>query len=119
MGTVAKIKDVDFNKLSGKLKERGLNMRKASLLMGKSDAYLGGMKKTGHLTESTLILLDAMWNIKYEEVEPTIVEEPIAVEEVEPSAVENKAETVAITKEELRYIITEAIKDAFNWYANL
>lgn len=116
MGTVAKIKDVDFDKLSNKLNERGLNMRKASLQMGKSGAYLGGMKKTGHLTESTLILLDAMWNIKYEDVEPTKVEEPFASNESEK--VEG-VETFTMSKEELRYIITEAVKDAFTWYANL
>lgn len=115
MGTVAKIKDVDFDKLSNKLNERGLNMRKASLQMGKSDSYLGGMKRTGHLTESTLILLDAMWNIKYEDVEPAKVEKAITTEEVEKV----ETETVTMSKEELRYIITEAVKDAFTWYANL
>ena len=115
MGAVAKIKNVDFDKLVAKLHERGLNMRTASIQIGKSDTYLGGMKKKGHLTESTLIMLDAMWNIKYDDIAPTVVEEPKAVEEPTPE----NSETLNITKEELRYIITEAVKDAFVWYANM
>ena len=115
MGTVAKIKDVDFDKLSNKLHERGLNMRKASIQIGKSDAYLGSMKKKGYLTESTLIMLDVMWNIKYDDIAPTVAEKPKTVEEPTPE----NSETLNITKEELRYIITEAVKDAFVWYANM
>ena len=115
MGTVANIKAVDFNKLSDKLYERGLNLRSASIRMGKSDSYLGGMKKKEYLTESTLIMLNALWNIKYDDIAPAVAEEPNPVEGSKPT----ESESLTITKEELRCLITEAIKDAFVWYANM
>ena len=115
MGAVANIKTISFDKLSSELKERGLNFRNASIQMGKSETYLGGMKRKGHLTESTLIMLDALWNIKYADIAPAVVaKESKSADESKPM----NGDSLILTKEELRYIITEAVKDAFTWYAN-
>lgn len=114
MGIRTNNRSVDFDKLNIELHKRGLNMGSASKEMGRSSSYLGGMKKKGYLPTTTLILFDTIWNIKYEDIEPTKIEEAEVVEE--PKATE---EFVMMSKEELRYIITEAVKDAFTWYANL
>ena len=116
MATRTKNRTVDFEKLNNKLHERGLNYRRAAIRMGRNETYFGGMKQKGYLSESTLIMLDSLWNIKYEDIEPTKVEEPSVSNESEK--VEG-VETFTMSKDELRFIITEAVKDAFTWYANL
>ena len=110
----ARNKSVDFDRLNYELRARGLNMRQASIKMGRSDTYLANMKPKGHLPISTLVVIDTLWNVKYDDVKPIKVKEP----EVEISPSEIKGEFVTMSKEDLRHIITEAVKDAFVWYAN-
>lgn len=110
MGIRSNNKDVDFNKLNTELKKRGWSVRSASIQMGRSAGYLTCMKAKGYLPESTLVMLDSIWNIKYEDIAPTESKESMA------ALIENMPLTVE--GEELRYIITEAVKDAFVWYAN-
>ena len=110
MGVRSNNKDVDFSKLNAELNKRGWSVRSASIQMGRSAGYLTCMKAKGYLPESTFVMLDSIWNIKYEDIAPTESEEPmVAPTENMPLTVEG---------EELRYIITEAVKDAFMWYAN-
>lgn len=110
MGVRSNNKDVDFSKLNAELAKRGWSVRSASIKMGRSAGYLTCMKAKGYLPESTLIILNSIWDIKYEDIAPTESEEPMV----------EQAENVPLTVEgeELRYIITEAVKDAFMWYAN-
>ena len=110
MGVRSNNKDVDFSKLNAELAKRGWSVRSASIKMGRSAGYLTCMKAKGYLPESTLIILNSIWDIKYEDIAPTESEEPMA------APTENMPLT--IEGEELRYIITEAVKDAFVWYAN-
>lgn len=112
MGISIKNVNVDFDKLRAELFKRGLTITQASTQMGRSSSYFSGMKSKGYLPESTLIMLDSMWNIKYEDIAP--VEPPKAGEP--KSSVDS--EMLTISKDELRFIITESIKDAFVWYAN-
>lgn len=116
MATSAKNRNVDFKKLNNEFRKRGLNCRRAAIRMGRSETYFGGMKQKGYLSESTLVMLDSLWNIKYEDIEPIKVEEPSVSNESEKV---EEVETFTMSKDELRFIITEAVKDAFTWYANL
>lgn len=115
MSITTKIKAVDFDKLSTELRKRGLNMRQASIRMGRCETYLSGMKRAERLSDQSILMLDVMWNIKYKDIAPTKKEEP-AMEKVSESAPKN---ALTISGEELRHIITEAVKDAFTWYANM
>ena len=111
MGISIKNRDVDFNRLTTEFRKRGLTTAQASKQMGRSVSYFSGMKIKGYLPESTLVMLESMWNIKYEDIAPV---EPPKTDE--PKSADS--EMLTISKDELRFIITEAIKDAFVWYAN-
>lgn len=114
MSTTTRNKSVDFDRLNYELRTRGLNMRQASIKMGRSDTYLGNMKPKGHLPTSTLVMMDTLWNVKYDDVKPIKAKEPEA--KISPSEI--RGEFVTMSNEDLRHIITEAVKDAFVWYAN-
>ena len=109
---------VDFNKLEDEFKKRGLKATKVCDEMGRTSSYITCMKPKGYLPKATIIMLDKMWNIKYEDIEPT-EDEDVVVTEALADVEDTPNSSVSITKEELRYIITESIKDAFTWYANL
>lgn len=107
-------KEIDFDKLKMEFAMRGINASKASKCIGRSSGYFSNMKGSGYLPEATLILLDAKFGIEYEDIKPS---EVVPTTEVQIEF-EKSAAPITLTKEELRYIITESIKDAFMWYAN-
>lgn len=107
-------KAVDFDKLKREFVKRGCNPSQASLRIGKQQGYFASMKQKGYLPQSTLLLLDSIFNIKYEDIKSN---KDVPTEEV-VGRVEESAAPITLTKEELRYIITEAVKNAFMWYAN-
>ena len=107
-------KDVDFDKLKREFVKRGWNASQASLYIGKQQGYFASMKQKGYLPQSTLLLLDSIFNIKYEDIKP---ENKVPTKEA-AEKIEESAAPITLTKEELRFIITEAVKDAFIWYAN-
>ena len=110
-----KSKMVNFNKLEAEFKKRGLRSNAVAMQIGRNPGYFSGMKAKGYLPEATILMLDSILNIKYEDIEPLEVEQP-SVEATERASAEIP---ITMTKEELRYIITEAVKDAFVWYANM
>lgn len=113
MGIRNNNRKVDFDKLLVELRKRGIRATEASEAMGRSSSYLAGMRKNGHLPEATIIMLDKLWNIKYEDIKPS------ETTTEKPSEAKTEDAKITITHNELREIITESIKDAFTWYANL
>lgn len=120
MGIRSNNRIVDFDKLYTEFKKRDVSANAVATQLGRAGSYFHSMRKKGYLPEATLIMLDTLWNIKYESIKPTAeAEEPTVAEQPEKNeANEVKEPTAILTKEELRYIITEAVKDAFMWYAN-
>lgn len=118
MGVRSNNRVVDFDRLDAEFRKRGLRTGEVASQLGRTPGYFANMRKKGHLPEATLIMLDALLNIKREDIEPIAeAEQPTVAEQ--PEEAESKEPTIVLTKEELRYIITESIKDAFTWYANL
>lgn len=116
MGVRNNNKAVDFRRLEAEFKKRGLHANEVAIQLGRTLSYFGGMKKKGYLPHATIIMLDSLLNIKYEDIMPMIeAEEVPSFEETEQTEIKP---TITMTKQELRYIITEAVKDAFTWYAN-
>ena len=112
MGRVRNMVEVDGQKLQDELKKRGMNLTEASLDMGRSPCYLANVKRDGRTTETTLKLLEANYNIKREDIE--LAWEP-------PTKTEAPAEEpkVEVDMAALQKCITEAVKEAFIWYANM
>lgn len=120
MGIRSNNRIVDFDKLYTEFKKRDVSANAVATQIGRAGSYFHSMRKKGYLPEATLIMLDTLWNIKYESIKPTAeTAEPTVAEQPEKDeANEVKEPTLVLTKEELRHTITEAVKDAFMWYAN-
>lgn len=98
---------VDFNKLAKELERRDRKFSTASLEMGFSHGYLSSMRCEGHLPQRTMVMLKTMYDINAEDIVLGVVEKPVAP--VEANGVDMAA---------LQKCITEAVKEAFVWYAN-
>ena len=118
MGARTNTKAVDFDKLEKQFTQRGLRPSGVARQIGRAPGYFGVMKKKGRLSVATIILLDTLLSIKYEDIEP-MEEKPTPELDTENSEPVGNSASIELTSDELRYIITEAVKDAFTWYANL
>ena len=65
-----KQREVDGTKLEQELKRRGLTLAEASREIGRSPAYLSKCKFEGQATASTLKVLEAVYNIAYDDIAP-------------------------------------------------
>lgn len=105
--------DIDFAKLTEELKKRGKTFRAASEEMGFSRSYLSAMRCEGHLPQRTMVALKGVYGITEDEIKLVA---PVA--EPEPEVEEPEVEVTGIDMAALQKCITEAVKDAFVWYAN-
>lgn len=62
--------DIDGDKLRGKLSERGISLAAASKEIGFSESVVAQACRTGRLKKPALLALQALYGIKYEDVEP-------------------------------------------------
>lgn len=71
---------VDFKRLHEQLKQRGMNMSRASKALGFADNYFSAVKSSGVMPRRTAIMLDRMFGIKEEQYVVGAKEEPKAQE---------------------------------------
>lgn len=105
--------DIDRNKLKRELARRGTNLQQASFAIGRSRSYLGTGGAEGRIPKSAIMLLESKFGIKQEDIE--------AVEEITKADIPVSVPVPSnngIDMDELKTVITEAIKEAFVWYAN-
>ena len=76
---MAELMKVDSKKLKAKLKEHGFTMASFSVKIGRGDGYIcSAMRQRYGLYKDTILLLESLAGIKYEEIKPeeTISEKP-------------------------------------------
>lgn len=72
---------VDFDKLTRAIVSRNLDNAKASRMMGYESGYLQKVKSYHHLRTSSVLMLERMFGIGYDEIKP---DEPAATVEAAP-----------------------------------
>lgn len=72
---------VDYDKLTRAIVSRNLDCSKASRQMGFASGYLQNVKRYQHLRKTSVLMLESMFGISYDEIKP---DEPAATVEAEP-----------------------------------
>lgn len=72
--------EIDKVRLINEIGRRGMTMSEASREMGMSRTFLQMAANRGTISESTMVMLNKLWNIKYEDIRP------IRQEEQQPAA---------------------------------
>ena len=72
---------VDYDKLTRAIASRNLDGAKASRQMGFESGYLQNVKRYQHLRKTSVLMLERMFGISYDEIKP---DEPAAAVEPEP-----------------------------------
>ena len=72
---------VDYDKLTRAIASRNLDGAKASRQMGFESGYLQNVKRNQCLRKNSLLMLESMFGISYDEIKP---DEPAATVEAEP-----------------------------------
>lgn len=72
---------VDYDKMARAIFSRNLDCSKASRQMGFESGYLQKVKREHHLRTSSVLMLERMFGISYDEIKP---DEPAAAVEASP-----------------------------------
>ena len=100
---------IDSEKIRKELKRRGLNMRQASLEMGRSAGYLKTTLSKGIISVSSMMLIEHMYGIKQADVEIKKAEE-VKEPEKQPDIDYDKIYEVIYTA--VYHAVKQAWKDA-------
>ena len=77
---------VDYDKLTRAIASRNLDGAKASRQMGFESGYLRNVKRYQHLRKNSLLMLERMFGISYDEIKP---DEPAAAVEAAPERLQD------------------------------
>lgn len=72
---------IDYDKLTRAIASRNLDCSKASRQMGFESGYLQNVKRYRHLRKTSVLMLERMFGISYDEIKP---DEPAAAVEAAP-----------------------------------
>ena len=72
---------IDYDKLTRAIASRNLDGAKASRQMGFESGYLQNVKRYQHLRQTSVLMLESMFGISYDEIKP---DEPASAVEAEP-----------------------------------
>ena len=90
--------EIDARKLTRALAKNGYSIANAGVAMGRSKSYFDHILKEGYATKSTLIMLEAVMGIKYEDIAPDAPETGGDV-------------AIATSEARLKELIKEAIRE--------
>lgn len=72
---------IDYDKLTRAIASRNLDCSKASRQMGFESGYLRNVKRYQHMRKTSVLMLERMFGISYDEIKP---DEPAAAVEAAP-----------------------------------